>query len=224
MRYFIDTEFNGYRGALISMALVREDGRSIYFVIADYQYPDGGPPVDPWVAEHVLPILRDCPEPPLFLSMRDAAGYVQGFLAEDEDPLIVADWPDDLRHFCDLVVFGPGEMIGLAALRMEVRRVDAYPTVNPDAVQHNAWWDAVALKEKIEAGEVAEDGPGRRPFAPGDTAMLATGSVGLLVEHPERMEGLLPMVAVVWIAENGTCHRDVFPASGLKRLSTAPVL
>lgn len=157
MRYFIDTEFNGYRGDLISMALIREDGRSLYFVIADYQYPDGAPPLDPWVAENVIPILRDCPEPPLFLSHRSAAGHIQHFLGGDEDPLVVADWPDDLRHLCDLVVFGPGEMIGIPGLRMEVRRVDAYPTTIPNAVQHNAWWDALALKTKIEADEETAD-------------------------------------------------------------------
>ena len=32
MRYFLDTEFNGFGGELLSLALVREDGASIYLL------------------------------------------------------------------------------------------------------------------------------------------------------------------------------------------------
>lgn len=32
MRYYLDTEFNGRGGQLLSLALVREDGESIYWV------------------------------------------------------------------------------------------------------------------------------------------------------------------------------------------------
>jgi hypothetical protein len=156
MRYFIDTEFNGYCGDLISMALIREDDRSLYFVISDQLNADFAA-LDPWVLANVIPILRDCPEAPLLLDRRSAAGSIQHFLSGDEDPVIIADWPDDLRHFCDLVVFGPGEMIGIPGLRMEVKRVDVYPTTVAEAVQHNAWWDALALKAKVEEDEEAAD-------------------------------------------------------------------
>lgn len=41
----------------------------------------------------------------------------------------------------------------ILALREDRRdfggRVDAYPTDLPDAVQHNAWWDAMALRKKL---------------------------------------------------------------------------
>ncbi len=33
MRYYIDTEFNGTGGQLLSLALVREDGLSFYEVL-----------------------------------------------------------------------------------------------------------------------------------------------------------------------------------------------
>lgn len=148
MRYFIDTEFDGYRGPLISMALVREDGRSVYFVLEGAEEAAQ----DEWVIANVLPILKDCPEPPWVLTRMAAAGAIQNLLRGDDRPHVIADWPDDLRHFCDLVVFGPGEMIGLPGLTMEVKRVDAYPAPIP-AVQHNAWWDAVALQRKIEDDE-----------------------------------------------------------------------
>jgi hypothetical protein len=152
MRYYIDTEFDGFRGPLISMALVREDGRSLYFIVGDPE----ATVQDQWVRENVLPILKDCPEPPWTFDMRGAAAAVGVFLADDAAPCIVADWPDDIRHLCDVLHFAPGRMIDVPGMRFEVKRVDAYPTPLPGAVQHNAWWDACALREKVEADEEAE--------------------------------------------------------------------
>lgn len=34
-------------------------------------------------------------------------------------------------------------------LRFEVSNLDAYPTDLPGAVQHNAWWDAMALRHLL---------------------------------------------------------------------------
>lgn len=144
MRYYLDTEFDGFRGKLLSMALVREDGRSLYFVL-----PHVDAECDPWVQEHVLPILRDSPEPPQWVSVEQAPFLVQNFLDGDGDVILIADCPDDHRHFCDLVVYGPGQMISLPKLTMIVERVDAYPSVLTEAVQHVAWWDAVCLREKL---------------------------------------------------------------------------
>lgn len=145
MKYYIDTEFNSYRGDLISMALVREDGRSLYF-----ELPYAEADLDPWVLENVIPVLRDCPEPPQRMSLVQAPFLVEHFLAGDESPHIIADWPTDLLHFCHLIEHGPGAMIFIPHLTMEVVRVDAYPTVLQEAVQHCAWWDAVALREKLQ--------------------------------------------------------------------------
>ena len=47
MRYFLDTEFNGFGGTLISLALVSELGTSIYLI-----YPLTGM-IDPWARDHV---------------------------------------------------------------------------------------------------------------------------------------------------------------------------
>lgn len=151
MRYFIDCEFDGYRGPLITMALVREDGRSLYFQMAGAAEAA----MDPWVIENVLPIIKDSPEQPFTFDTVAAAGALMLFLQFDPAPMVTADWPDDLRHLCDLLVYAPGKMIAIPGLRMEVVRVDAYPSTLP-AVQHNAWWDAVALQAKIEADEEAE--------------------------------------------------------------------
>lgn len=148
MRYYIDTEFDGFRGPLISMALVREDGRSLYLVMEDAA--DNAQ--DPWVKANVIPILRDSPEPPYMIGFGrgTAVRLLSTFLSGDTSLCFVSDWPDDIRHLCDLMHFAPGQMIDTeATVRFEVQRVDAYPTTLPGAVQHNAWWDAAALREKL---------------------------------------------------------------------------
>lgn len=39
--------------------------------------------------------------------------------------------------------------VNIPALTFEIFRVDSYPTELPEAVQHNALWDARALRRKI---------------------------------------------------------------------------
>nr|MBA4771246.1 hypothetical protein [Sphingobium sp.] len=56
MRYFLDTEFNGFGGTLISVALVPEHGDQEFYV--SLPLPDE---IEPWVAKHVIPYLRHVP-------------------------------------------------------------------------------------------------------------------------------------------------------------------
>ena len=96
MRYFLDTEFNGFGGGLISVALVPEHGDQEFYVALPL--PDD---VEPWVAQHVVPYLRHVPLGIyLELNRADAADHVAAYLEGDDDPLIIADWPEDLAHFC----------------------------------------------------------------------------------------------------------------------------
>ena len=141
MKYFLDCEFNGYRGELISLALVREDGRELYMA-KPRQFP-----LDPWVAQNVEPIvtLNDaCP-----IVTENFGIHIQKLLSGDRRPEVIADWPDDIRYFCETIITGPGEMINIPCLECRVSRVDAYPTDLPGAVQHNALWDARALRLKL---------------------------------------------------------------------------
>lgn len=153
MRYFLDTEFNSFGGALISMALVREDGKWLYVVY--------GPPAspDPWVAENVLPIIWSIPERneergDMIVTCRGDPAFgaqaIAEFLAEDahQIPIIITDWPDDIKYFCAAIIVGPGQMVNIPRVVFDMVRVDAYPTTVEDAVQHNALWDAIALKER----------------------------------------------------------------------------
>lgn len=149
MKYFLDTEFNGFGGELISLALVREDNESLYLV-----YPEPLDRYDVWVQKNVIPILWDIPSPLPGMayqlkSRKDGAFRIQQFLQGDSTPQIITDWPDDIKYFCQEIITGPGQMINIPQVTFLMARVDAYPTELKGAVQHNAWWDAKALKEKF---------------------------------------------------------------------------
>jgi hypothetical protein len=146
MRYYLDTEFNEFGGELISLALVREDGKSIYLVYPDLEE------YGPWVKENVVPILWSVPESSnahYLTSHRHGAELIQEFLSGDPQPFIITDWPDDIRYFCQAIITGPGMMINIPGVVFQMIRVDAYPTTLVGAVQHNAYWDAMALRELL---------------------------------------------------------------------------
>lgn len=226
MRYFIDCEFDGFRGPLISMALVREDGRSLYFTLPQVEFAQ-----DEWVIANVLPILKSTPQTPYQLTPATAALAVAEFMDDDEGPHIVADWPDDLRHFCDLVVTGPGQMTHLPSFTLEVKRIDAYPTSLEGAVQHCAWWDALALRQKVLELEEAQGRPelghdgsedGRRPFKAGDVVTLCGGDVPLTVLRDSASlaeVGAGPEVAVAWMTEADEMNEAILPVAALVRVS-----
>ena len=142
----MDTEFNEFGGELISLALVRDDGESLYIVYPDLeQYGE-------WVSTNVIPIIWSIPSPLPGMaykvsSTEEGARLIAGFIGGDPHPVIITDWPDDIRYFCEAIITGPGMMVGLDNIVFQMIRVNAYPTVLKDAIQHNAWHDAMALRE-----------------------------------------------------------------------------
>jgi hypothetical protein len=145
VRYFLDTEFNGFGGALLSIALVPEDGEEFYATLA----PEGRPL--PWVERNVLPFLDHVPaalQSPR-LSRRDVAIELSHYLAVDPAPVIVADWPEDIAQFCNLLMTGPGEMVPVPRLTFELVPLSGFSTAANSAVPHNALHDARALREHM---------------------------------------------------------------------------
>lgn len=142
MRYFLDTEFNGFGGELLSLALVPEDGDQEFY--ASLPLPAQ---VHPWVEQRVLPYLRHVP-PGLDhqLTRQQAAQHIAAYLAGDADPVIIADWPDDIAYFCALLVTGPGEMVEVGGLRFELINASGFSSAVNSQVPHNALHDARALK------------------------------------------------------------------------------
>jgi len=143
MRYFLDTEFNGMGGDLISLAMVSEEGdRYAYFATKCLN------PV-PWVDEHVMPIIKLVGATPMPVKPDQFGIGISLFLSRDREPIIIADWPDDIAYFCKALIVGPGQMVDIPSLKFEIIRIDAYPTTLAGAVRHNALWDARALRHKI---------------------------------------------------------------------------
>lgn len=145
MKYFVDCEFDGFGGNLLSLAICREDGEILYLV-----YKFSGRYKDQWVVKNVVPILRSVPKGCKINDVGDVksgARLIHQFMKNDSNPVIIFDWPDDIKYFCQAIMTGPGEMVGLDNLTFKMFRVDAYPTELKDAVQHNAAWDALALSK-----------------------------------------------------------------------------
>ena len=104
MKLFIDCEWNGHRGQLISMALVDLNGNYFYGVL------DCPEPVE-WIRDNVMPVLG---QPPI--SKEEFSDQLREFLnGYSENTLeVIADWPEDIKHFCDAICaydrtnIGPG--------------------------------------------------------------------------------------------------------------------
>lgn len=138
MRLYLDTEFNGHGGELISMAIAAEDGRHWYEVLPE-------PAVwHPWCHEHVRPFLRKEPVTPEFFR-----ASLKAYLQADSrcGSIIYADWPDDFAHLMRVMSGGSYEeswMVGCTmALLTESEPVPSTP--------HNALSDAIALMDWHQA-------------------------------------------------------------------------
>lgn len=152
-RFYIDCEFDGHSGPLLSIALVREDGIGIH-IEADVAA------TDPWVLANVVPLLEqhdadDCTR----VASDEVGGIIRWFIGKCDHPIIVADSPVDIGRFCRAISTGPdGEWASADYPHMtfEVHNVDCYPTTLEGAVQHNAWWDAMALRQLLKGQYDAE--------------------------------------------------------------------
>ena len=149
LRYFLDTEYNGTGGALLSLALVPDDGDDFYLTFQTDE------PIVEWVQQHVTPYLDmvpaqlECPR----LTRKDAAHALERYLAHDEQPVIFADWPEDVAQFCNLLMTKPGDMVELRNLTFRLVPMSNFSTAAHSKVPHNALHDARALRDHVLAME-----------------------------------------------------------------------
>src|SRR3954469_6050874 len=145
MRYFLDTEYNGWGGALLSLALVSEDADELYLTL------DWEGALDPWVERNVIPYLDTVPDALVSprLNRIDAARTVAHYFAGDPEPLIIADWPEDIALLNALLVTGPGTMVEVPSLRFQFLPLAGFSTAANSAVPHNALHDARSLREHV---------------------------------------------------------------------------
>lgn len=146
MRYFLDCEYDGFGGPLLSIALVPEDGSEEFYAVLAHERP-----LTDWVERHVAPYFNTVPdalrrEPQEHNEVsRDLARWFSG-LSEIE---IVADWPEDLALFCRLLMTGNGEMVTIPPLTLRLLNVAGFSTARNSAVPHNALHDARSLRDHV---------------------------------------------------------------------------
>lgn len=162
MRYFLDTEYNGWGGELLSLALVPEDGGEEFYVTLGWQGS-----LKPWVQENVVPYLDMVPDAMLSprLSSEDAARELSHWLMNEHETQllapfrgspeieILADWPEDISHICSLLMVGPGVSVDVPAIMFRLLRIPGFSTAANSKVPHNALHDARALRDHVLAME-----------------------------------------------------------------------
>ena len=135
MRIFIDCEFNGFGGDLISLALVADDGSEFYEVLElqnDEKY-------DSWVYANVVPWLNKAS-----IDKRLFQQKLRSFINAWEHIHIIADWPDDIRYFCTSLITAPGMCIS-TPLNLTLQ-IDRELNTKSSAILHNALEDARAIR------------------------------------------------------------------------------
>ncbi len=143
MRNFLDTEFNGFGGELISIALVPEDENIAPFYEAiTCEKPTA------WVVANAIPVLQVTQK-----TRSEVANLFSLYLTNDPDPLLVADWPEDIAHAANLLVTGPGRMKPIRTLRFELADPELFSAGSESETPHNALSDARHLRAQILAHE-----------------------------------------------------------------------
>ncbi len=135
MRLYLDTEFNGFGGELISLALVSPDYRHEFYRVCIFTKP-----VETWVKQHVIPVLDADP-----LLPAEFKEDLHRFIGRFENPEIICDWHADAEHFCRLLA---GHDYGSSLdFQCRITILKTPPGQPVSLTPHNALADAKALME-----------------------------------------------------------------------------
>jgi hypothetical protein len=66
------------------------------------------------------------------------------WLAQFETIHVVADWPEDIKHFCIALITGPGTDLDIPPVTMEIMKIDSV-----SELPHNALADARGIRKAI---------------------------------------------------------------------------
>ncbi len=144
-KIFLDCEFNGFGGPLISLALAPRD-RAIQplYVVVEHG------PVGDWAKQNIIPVLGDVPHVSREFAARQVAQYLRHWFT---DPVIVADWPEDFINLLGLFLIRPGIMVAVPDFTMEYCSLAGFTTAQHSKVPHNALEDAISLRDYYETLE-----------------------------------------------------------------------
>jgi hypothetical protein len=133
MNIFLDTEFNGHNGELISMALVPQEGLWWYEVAP---LPNE---IDPWVKQNVIPKLnKDSID---LDTMRQSLYH---FLDQYNNPTIIVDWNADIAQFCNML----NNDVYTKSMHYACEFKLLCENLNVNSLfPHNALYDAIALRQ-----------------------------------------------------------------------------
>lgn len=137
MNLYLDTEFDGHGGDLISLALAGDDGSQWYGIFNDYCS-------DEWVKEHVSPLLYAM-KPTIQGDHRVLRFSLKEYLKAREGCTIWADWPADFEWLMSAMCGDSYSDSFLIPCRMQL-------IITPDGepkpeIPHNALSDALALMQ-----------------------------------------------------------------------------
>jgi len=127
---YLDTEFNGFGGELISIGIVSSTTGEEFYVVRNLPQK-----IDPWVRENVLPYLISTSVDDYILR-----STLYNFLKRHEGEPIVADWPEDFTHLLNLICEPNGFML---SLELDMRLIKSGDLKSN--IPHNAMSDARAL-------------------------------------------------------------------------------
>jgi hypothetical protein len=127
---FLDTEFNGFGGQLISIGICSDLSNHELYLVRDL--PSN---IHPWVKEHVVPWI-------LAPSIADDEFRMRlyYYLKKHENETIVADWPEDLSHLLQCLCQPNGVSYNL---QLDLRLIQSGELKS--MIPHNAISDARAL-------------------------------------------------------------------------------
>lgn len=132
MRAFIDCEFNGSHGELISMGIISEDGVRVFYEVVEHGTPNE------WVQEHVLPILNKQP-----ISLPAFKEKLKKFLDCLPKLTLIADHAADLYYFTQVIMGKDGWMMVDYPVELII---DPGISAKKSTLPHNALEDAKALR------------------------------------------------------------------------------
>ena len=129
---YLDTEFNGFHGELISIALISSvTGKEFYEVLPLPKV------IVPWVRQNVITVLNQQPE-----DYQKLRWKLYNYLKYHAGEPIVADWPEDLSHLLNLLCEPNGVSF---RLELDLRLIQSGELYSE--IHHNALSDARALMQ-----------------------------------------------------------------------------